>query len=330
MPDPVPPDPPESSNHTRAVHGRRRNTGAMSTPIIHSATFSFDTLAGMLHERDRGHAGAYYHRIGHPTLRATEERLADLERAELAMLFPSGMAAISALFLSRLAAGDHVVALHQSYGGTHALLRWGAERLGWRVALVDGAAPATWDAAFEAGTRLFHVESPTNPTLCVVDLRRAAQVAHAHGGLLSVDNTFASPVGQHPLALGADIVVYSATKSIGGHGDLLAGVVVGAAEHVLPASGVRTVFGATPDPEAAWLIERSLKTLPLRVERQNANALAISRRLAGHAAVRRVHYPGLETHPGHTLARSQMTLGFGPVLAFELIGGDAMCEPFAE
>ena len=322
---------PRSGDHTRAVHGPGHvRTGPMSSPVVHSATFSFDSLRDLIGEQERGLAGAYYQRLGHPTLRAAEERLAYLEGAELAVRFPSGMAAISAVFLSRLTDGDHVVALHQSYGGTRSLLHWGAERFGWRYDLVDGTAPDTWASAFRPETKLFHLESPTNPTLCVVDLRRAAQIARQRGVLMSVDNTFASPLGQHPLALGADLVCYSATKSIGGHSDLLAGVVAGPAVHVRNVARVRTIFGAAPDPETAWLIERSLKTLPLRVERQNANALALARRLSAHRAVARVHYPGLDTHPGHRIALSQMERGFGPVLAFELVGGDSALESFLE
>ena len=316
-------------DHTRAVHGPGHvRVGPMSTPVVHSATFSFDTLGDMMREQDLGSAGAYYQRLGHPTLRATEERLADLERTGQAVLFPSGMAAISAVFMTELKAGDHIVALHQSYGGTRALLRWGAERMGWSYDLVDGLDPATWEGAFKPHTKLFHVESPTNPTLCVVDLKRAATLAHAKGARLSVDNTFASPLGQHPIALGADFVAYSATKSIGGHSDLLAGVVAGPAANMHAIVRFRTVFGAVADPETAWLIERSLKTLPLRVERQNANALALAQRLVAHAAVLGVYYPGLATHPGHALAREQMTRGFGPVLSFVLKGGDAALEPF--
>jgi len=320
---------PGRGDHTRAVHGPDpERAGAMSTPLVRSATFSFESLAELMREQERGAAGAYYQRLGHPTLRAVERRLAFLDGADEALLFPSGMAAISAVMLSRLAAGDHVVAVRQSYGGTSAVLRWGEERLGWSVTLVDGADPDSWPAAFRPETRLFHAESPTNPTLCVVDLARAAQAAHAHGAVLVVDNTFASPVGQHPIALGADLVAYSATKSVGGHSDLLAGVVAGPAALVRAVARVRTVFGAAPDPETAWLIERSLKTLPLRVERQHANALALAHRLAAHGGVARVHYPGLETHPGHALAKRQMTRGFGPVLSFELAGGDAALEPF--
>jgi cystathionine beta-lyase/cystathionine gamma-synthase len=271
--------------------------------------------------QDAGAAGAFYQRYGHPTLHACEERLAALEGAETGLLFSSGMAAISSAFLAMLKAGDHVVALHQCYGGTHALLAWGVERLGWGRDLVDAREPGAWEAAFKPNTRILHVESPTNPTLAVVDLERAAQLAHAHGALLTVDNTFASPIGQHPLALGADLVMHSATKSIGGHGDLLAGVVLGRAAELDQVWHARKVFGPVPDPALAWQIERSLKTLPLRVAATNASALELATRLAGHPSVAQVFYPGLPSHPGHEIARRQMMLGFGPVLAFEVPGG---------
>jgi methionine-gamma-lyase len=318
-------------DHTRAVHGPDAGrTGPTSTPVVHSATFAFDSLESLMREQERGAAGAYYQRLGHPTLGAVERRLADLEGAEAALLFSSGMAAISAVMLSRLAAGDHAVAVRQCYGGTSAVLRWGEERLGWAVTLVDGTDPESWDAAFRPQTKLFHAESPTNPISCVVDLARAARVAHSHDAVLVVDNTFASPLGQHPIALGADLVAYSATKSIGGHSDLLAGVVAGPAALVKAIARVRTVFGAAPDPETAWLIERSLKTLPLRIERQNANALALARRLAAHPGVACVHYAGLESHPGHALAARQMTRGFGPVVSFEPAGGEAAAAAFLD
>jgi hypothetical protein len=158
-------------------------------------------------------------------------RVFTVDGAEEALLFSSGVAALSAIFLSHLRSGDHAVALHQSYGGTHDLLRWGVERFGWRVDFVDAREPESWERVFRPETRLLHLESPTNPTLCVVDIERAARLAHARGAVLTVDNTFASPVGQKPLALGADLVMYSATKSIGGHADLLAGAVVGDAPY---------------------------------------------------------------------------------------------------
>jgi len=307
---------------TRAVHGATRVPGgAMSTPIQHSSTFAFPSLEAMDAAQALGPAGAFYQRHGHPTLRACEEHLAALEEAEMALLFPSGMAAISSAFLGYVKAGDHIVALAQTYGGTRVLLEWGAERLGWTFDLADAREPRTWERAFRANTRIFHVESPTNPVLCVVDLAEAAQLAHRHGALLAVDSTVASPLGQHPLAHGADLVMHSATKSIGGHGDLLAGAVIGSAARLEPVWRVRKVFGPVPDPGLAWQIERSLKTLPLRIAKANANALELAGRLTKHPAVARVFYPGLPDHPGHDIARRQMTNGFGPLMAVEPRGG---------
>jgi cystathionine beta-lyase/cystathionine gamma-synthase len=318
---PADPAPRAPRPRTLAVHGPERRPGPVSSPVVHSATFSFASLEDMMRAQQAGAAGAFYQRYGHPTLRACEERFAAIEGAGMALLFSSGMAAISAAFLGNLRAGDHVVALHQCYGGTPALLAWGAERLGWRYDLVDAREPEQWERAFTDATRILHVESPTNPTLEIVDLERAAALAHAHGAMLVADNTFASPVGQHPLALGADLAVYSATKSIGGHGDLLAGAVTGSTERLEAVWKARKVFGAVPDPQLAWLVERSLKTLALRVEAANANALALAARLSRHGAVARVFYPGLPESPGHAIARRQMTLGFGPVVAFETRGG---------
>src|SRR5258708_33383831 len=215
---------PVRGDRTRAVHGTREHAGgAISIPIVHSATFSFESLDAMNAAQERGRDGEYYQRVGHPTLRACERRLAEIEGSEDALLFSSGVAAISAVLLSRLASGDHVVAFHQSYGGTQDLLRWGADHFGWTFDLVDARTPAEWPRAFRPSTRWFHIESPTNPMNVVVDLAEAAKLAHARGAELSVDNTFASPLGQHPLALGADVVEYSATKSIGGGSDPLGG-----------------------------------------------------------------------------------------------------------
>jgi len=284
-------------------------------------TFGFDSLDALNEEQFKGPAGAYYQRLGHPTLRAVEERLARLEGAEMGLLFSSGVAAIAAVFLTHLESGDHVIALQQSYGGTHDLLAWGAKRFGWSVTLVDARKPEEWEAAFAPRTRIFHVESPTNPTLAIVDLKRAAQLAHRHEARLTVDNTFASPIGQRPLVHGADLVIYSATKSIGGHSDLLAGVALGPRKAMEQVWKTRKIFGPVPDPGMAWQIERSLKTLALRVQAANANALELARRLARHPAVRSVFYPGLPDHPGHDIARRQMDLGFGPVLAVDVLGG---------
>jgi cystathionine beta-lyase/cystathionine gamma-synthase len=307
---------------TRAVHGGDvAHPGAVSTPIVHSATFGFPDFDALVAERDKGPAGSYYQRDGHPTLAGCEQRLAALEESEAALLFTSGMAAIACVFLSRLKAGDHVVALHQCYGGTHGLLQWGAERLGWRYDLVDAREPETWDDAFKTGTKIFHIETPTNPTLAVVDLSNAAQLAHRRGAWLTVDNTVASPIGQHPLEHGADVVLYSATKSIGGHSDLLAGAAMGDRAKLEEVWHARKVFGPIPDPELAWRIERSLKTLALRVRAANENALELAVRLEAHPDVNQVFYPGLIHHPGHELARRQMRHGFGPLLSFDVRGG---------
>jgi cystathionine beta-lyase/cystathionine gamma-synthase len=313
---------PVRSDRTRAVRGAAEHTsGPLSTPIVRSATFAFESLDDMNAAQDLGRDGAYYQRVGHPTLRACEKHLAALDGAEDALLFSSGAAAIGSVFLAHLKSGDHVIALEQCYGGTHDLLNWGAGHFGWSVDFVDARAPETWAQAFRPNTRLLHIESPTNPLTVIVDIAEAAKLAHARGALLSIDNTFASPVGQHAIALGADVVEYSATKSIGGHGDLLAGAVTGSSAVIDLVWKVRKVFGPIPDPELAWQIERSLKTLPLRVEAQNANALELATRLARHAGVRQVSYPGLASHPGHAIAVRQMTHGFGGVVAIDVAGG---------
>jgi cystathionine beta-lyase/cystathionine gamma-synthase len=312
-----------SALETNAVHGPHAgHVGAMSTPIVHSATFSFASLDDMIAAQQQQAAGSFYQRKGHPTIHATEERLAHLEGAEQGLLFPSGMAAISCAFLALLRAGDHVVCVDPCYGGTQALLQWGRERLGWDFTFVDARQPEAWAAAFRPETKLLHLESPINPTLVVLDIARAAALGHDRGAVVSIDNTIASPIGQAPLAMGCDLSLYSATKSIGGHSDLLAGAAMGSAKIVASLHKVREVFGPIAEPTMAWLIERSLKTMPLRVRAANANALALATRLQAHPAVAQVFYPGLPSHPGHAIAARQMRNGFGPLLSFE-VKGDA-------
>jgi len=318
---------PARGERTRAVHGATpHKPGPMTTPIVRSATFSFASLAAMNGEQDRGRDSAYYQRIAHPTVRACERRLAELEGAEDALLFASGMAAISAAMLALVGHGDHVVAMRQSYGGTQELLKFGRERFGWTFDLVDARKPETWGQAFKPRTRVLHVESPTNPVNEIVDLAAAAELAHARGARLTVDNTFASPVGQRPLEFGADLALYSATKSIGGHADLIAGAATGSSALLESLFDVRKTFGPIIAPEVASVIERSLKTLPLRVAAQNANALDLAQRLAAHPGVAQVMYAGLASHPRHALAARQMKLGFGPVVAFDVRGGASAAE----
>jgi cystathionine beta-lyase/cystathionine gamma-synthase len=307
---------------TRAVHGPQLGeTGAMSTPVVHSATFSFESLDDMVAAQNAGSAGSFYQRQGHPTIHAVEERLAALEGAETALLFPSGMGAISSAFLGYLKSGDHVVCVDPCYGGTQALLKWGKERLGWDHTFVDSRRPETWEAAFKPNTRLLHLESPINPTLVCFDLAAAARLGHAKGAFVTCDNTIASPIGQQPLALGCDLSLYSATKSLGGHSDLLAGVASGSRAALAPVYDARTAFGPIADATTAFMLERSLKTLPLRIRAANANALELAKRLAGHADVAQVFYPGLPAHPSHAIAAKQMREGFGPLLGFDVKGG---------
>jgi methionine-gamma-lyase len=307
---------------TSAVHGPHPDhVGEVSTPILHSATFTFASLDDMVEQQRAGAGGAFYQRKGHPTIHATEERLAHLEGAEDALLFPSGMAAISSTFMALLRAGDHAVCVDPCYGGTQALLNWGRDRFGWEFTFVDARRPDTWEAAFRPTTRLLHLESPINPTLVVFDIAEAARLGHARGAKVTCDNTIASPIGQRPVALGCDLSLYSATKSIGGHSDLLAGAAIGGASELAAVHKAREVFGPIAEPRMAWLIERSLKTLPLRVRAANANALELAVRLQRHPNVAQVFYPGLPSHPNHAIAAKQMAHGFGPLLSCDVRGG---------
>ena len=307
---------------TDAVHGPHpERKGSVSTPLVHSATFTFDSLDAMLEQQRAGSAGSFYQRCGHPTIHATEERLAHLEGSEAALLFPSGMAAISSVFLSLLRSGDHVVCVDPCYGGTQGVLAWGEQRFGWSYTLVDSRRPQEWEAAFRPNTRLLHLESPINPTLAVFDIAAAAAMGKSKGAAVTIDNTIASPIGQRPLAMGVDISLYSATKSIGGHSDLLAGAAMGPAALMAEVARVRELFGPVPDPTTAWTIERSLKTFVLRVRAGNANALELATRLSKHPGVGQVFYPGLPSHPNHAIAVRQMQNGFGPLLGFEVPGG---------
>jgi cystathionine beta-lyase/cystathionine gamma-synthase len=233
------------------------------------------------------------------------------------------------MFVSYLASGDRVAALRECYGGTLQQLEFGRDHFGWRLTYLSADDPGAWERVIEPGTKIVHVESPTNPILRVIDLRRAAALAHARGALLTVDGTFGPPVVQKPLALGADLVMHSATKYLGGHSDLLAGVVSGSQPLMESLWKTRRIFGAMLDPMSAWHLERGLKTLPLRMEAIHRNAMRLAERLESHPAVERVHYPGLARHPQHALAREQMK-GFGGVVGVVVRGGGDAARTFAE
>jgi cystathionine gamma-synthase len=260
-----------------------------------------------------------YGRYGNPTVRAVEARLAALEGADDALLFASGMAAVTNTLLSMLPTGSHVILTDDCYRRTRQFALTFLKRLGIESTLVPVNDYDALEAAIRPETRLIVSESPTNPYLRVLDLPHVAAIARRHGVKTLVDATFATPVNVRPLDHGIDLVVHSATKYFGGHNDLLAGVVAGPAGLVQALRESQGVLGGVVDPHAAWLLERGLKTLGLRVARHNENALAVARFLDDHIRVRRVWYPGLEAHPDHAVARQQMR-GFGGVVSFEFDG----------
>jgi cystathionine beta-lyase len=281
---------------------------ATAPPLYQTATFAQESALA---------AGPYdYSRSGNPTRRLLEERIADLEGAPRALAYASGLAALAAVV--RVAArGGEVLAGDDLYGGTYRLLSRLLGAQGVRVRHVDTTDLAAVAAVLGPGTRLVLVETPTNPLLRIADLRALAALAHAAGALLAVDNSLLSPYWQRPLELGADLVVHSATKCLAGHGDLTAGVVAVADEALAgELAFAQNAEGTALAPFEAWLLLRGMKTLALRLDRQEANARRVAELLAAHPAVRRVHYPGLAEHPGHTLQRSQAA-GFGGVVSFE-------------
>jgi cystathionine beta-lyase/cystathionine gamma-synthase len=311
---------------TRAVHsGERidRETASVTQAIHQSSTYAFPSVEEM--ERVfRGESSAYiYTRYANPTSRSVEEKLAELEGCEEGVLFSSGMSAMATVFLAFCHPGSHLVVSKDVYGGTFQLaadiIR---DQLGLDTRFVDANDAGGLEAALDGEPSLVCVESPTNPLLRVIDLEKTAEMVHEAGAMLVVDNTFATPVNQNPARFGADIVLHSASKYLGGHSDLIAGAVAGKSETMEVVRKTLRLLGGCIDPHAAWLLGRSMKTLPLRVRRQNDNALAVARYLDEHPKVGAVYYPGLPGHPEHELAAKQMT-GFGGVLSFELSGGAA-------
>jgi cystathionine gamma-synthase len=294
--------------------------GATQVPVVHSVSFGYPDVETWLEVAQGRRAGHIYSRNTNPTVHAFEEKVRLLEGAQAATSFATGMAAISYTLFTLLAPGDRVVSVKDTYGGTNKLFLEFLPRLGVEVELCDTTDHAAIEAAVARGCRVLYLETPTNPTLKIVDLARLIAAAHNVGATAVVDNTFATPINQNPLELGADLVLHSATKFLGGHADALGGVVCGNAELVSQIYHYREITGAALDPMAAYLLLRGMKTLHLRIRQQNASALAIAQFLQGHPAVAQVFYPGLETHKYHDAARRQMR-GFGGVLSFMLHGG---------
>ena len=293
--------------------------GATQIPIVRSVGFGHDDVDGWL-DVARGEApGHIYSRNTNPTVAAFEAKVAALEGAPAATSFATGMAAISGTLFALLSPGSRVVSIKDSYGGTTKLFTEFLPRFGIEVELCDTLDHGAIATAVAAGCDVLYLETPTNPTLKLVDIARLAQAGRAAGAVVVVDNTFATPINQLPLRLGADLVAHSATKFLGGHADALGGAVCGDADLVARIYHFREITGAALDAGAAYLLLRGMKTLQLRIERQNASALRIATWLEDHPAVEAVHYPGLASHPQHGLAVRQMC-GFGGVLSFRVRG----------
>jgi len=306
---------------TRCVHaGELADAhGSPHTPIYNTTTFKFPSTADLLDVVDGKKPGSLYTRYGlNPTIQALEAKLASLEGAEMAWAFCSGMAAEAALFFTHGREG--IVCLGDAYGGTLELLGEQIGMLGTRTHLLLGSELELAESRLADGCGLVFLETPTNPTLEVLDIRRIADMCHRHAAFLAVDNTFASPVNQSPLELGADFVVHSATKYLGGHSDITAGVLAGRKDLLLPVWAWRKNLGSMIAPETAALLARSLRTLVVRVERQNRTAQAVAEAMARHVRVARVYFPGLPGFPGHELAKAQMQ-GFGGMVTIEIKGG---------
>ncbi|RSX46412.1 cystathionine gamma-synthase [Bifidobacterium castoris] len=312
---------------TRGIHAGQEpdpTTGAVSTPIYMTSTFKQDGVGGLRHGYD-------YSRSVNPTRDSFTEQLAAVEGAKHAIAFSSGLAAIDVLLRSTLRPGDAILIGNDVYGGTYRLLAkvfvpWGVE-----LDVVDITDPAAVNTALARKPyRYIWVETPSNPLLGITDIALTAALAHEHGTRVVVDNTFASPVLQHPLADGADAVVYSTTKYIGGHSDVVGGAVATNDDELAQrVAFLQNAAGAVPSPFDSWLDIRGLKTLDLRVRKHSENAMTIAHWLEGHTGVERVWYPGLESHPGHEIAERQMHGGFGGMISVEVAGGKEAAERFA-
>jgi cystathionine beta-lyase/cystathionine gamma-synthase len=313
---------------TRCVHAgedRHGRKASLTTDIAQTSVFVLPDVAE-LRRAAEGVSDAYlYTRYGNPTTTAAEEKIAALEGAEACVATASGMAAIFCAALAALHGGDEIVSLLDLYGGTLRLFEEVLARYGVKSRLVPYEELPQVESRFTEHTRMLFLESPTNPTLRCVDLESLARMAHRHRAVVVVDNTFATPILQKPLALGADMVVHSATKYLGGHSDVTAGAVAGSRSWMEQVRKMMKLSGGCPDPFCSYLLVRGLKTLELRVERACQNARAVAQHLRSHPKVERVFYPGLETHEGHSVAQAQMR-DFGMMVSFDVKGGAPAAE----
>ncbi|HEX5539242.1 MAG TPA: PLP-dependent aspartate aminotransferase family protein [Methylophilaceae bacterium] len=308
---------------TLCVHAGEINDqfGAPHTPLYNTTTFKFASTEKMLEVIEGKSPGFLYTRYGsNPSITSVEAKLAAIEQAECALAFSSGMAAISATLLSH--GGNGVICLGEVYGGTWEFMSSQLNSLAHHVEFVAADDEQALVSLLAQGLGLVYFETPSNPLLQVIDIRRVCELAHAHGALVAIDSTFATPVNQQPLTMGADIVIHSATKYLGGHSDLTGGVVAASAAVLQPLYAWRKNLGQCMAPETAQMLARSLATLGLRVERQNASALRIALCLSAHAAIEQVYYPGLASFPRYEVAKRQMK-GFGGMLSIAVRGGAA-------
>lgn len=295
--------------------------GATQIPIVQSIAFDYDNLDEWLAVALGRKPGHIYSRNTNPTVAAFEEKVRIMEGAEAAVSFSTGMAAISDMIFSLVKPGDRIVSVKDTYGGTNQLFREFLPRINVEVMLCDTLDVVQIEKEVIKGCKLVYLETPTNPTLKIIDIKRVAEAAHRSKAIVVTDNTFATPINQRPIELGSDLVVHSASKFLGGHADALGGVVCGSKDLIRQVFHYREITGAALDPFAAYLLLRGLKTLEIRVERQNASAMKIAHYLEKHPAVTQVYYPGLESHPQHPIAKKQMPGGFGGVMSFALRRG---------
>ncbi len=308
---------------TRSVHGgegKKKFADAITTPVVQSSLFVFEDTAEIKEFVADRTKRFEYGRYGNPTQKVAEQKLAELEEAEDALLFSTGMAAVTTSLLAFMSGGDHLVVTDECYRKTRAFCEKTLVRLGIETTFVRTGDYDELAGAMRDNTKVLLTESPTNPHLSVIDLPRAAKIAADSGAKFLVDSTFATPCNQQALKLGADLVIHSATKYLGGHNDLLAGAILGNASVVGPVRDLQGQFGGTIDPHCAYLLLRGMKTLAIRVERQNKNALAIAKALEKHPKIEHVYYPGLESHRDHATAKQQMR-GYGGVVSFLVKGG---------
>jgi len=291
--------------------------GSTQVPVVHSVSFGYKDLDDWYEVALGKQEGHIYGRNTNPTTDVFEEKVRQLEGAEAATSFSTGMAAVSNMFFTLLSPGDRVVSVKDTYGGTNKIFLDFLPRFQIEAALCDTTNHEALEKEIAKGCNVLYLETPTNPTLKVIDLARLAKAGHHVGAIVVVDNTFATPINTNPIQLGADLVIHSATKFLGGHADALGGVICGSKVLVERIFGFREITGATLHPMSAYLLIRGMKTLQLRVQRQNVSALRIARFLKGHPFVKDVFYPGLESHVNHDIAKKQMR-GFGGVLSFFL------------